>query len=84
MDILRKERDDLQRELMNRQEQLKIERNLLREKFEVEKEMLIKKWQEKVAVSLSASNKSTMQSTDKTLITATADAMVIFYHLKYA
>lgn len=77
MDALRKERDALQNELINRQEQLRVERQILREKFEVEKQMLIKKWQEKVSSSLSASNKSGSQSTDNALLSATADAMVV-------
>lgn len=78
MDALRHERDVLQNELMKRQQQLKLERHLLREKFEVEKQMLAKTWQEKVtAASLAVSDKSESQPPDKALISATADAMVI-------
>lgn len=77
MDALRHERDVLQNEVMKRQQQLKLERHLLREKFEVEKKMLIKSWQEKVtAASLTAADKSETQQSERTLITATADAMV--------
>ncbi|KAI9557077.1 hypothetical protein GHT06_016875 [Daphnia sinensis] len=76
MDALRHERDILQNELMKRQQQLKMERHLLREKFEVEKKNLIKTWQEKVAAaSLVAADKSESQQPEKSLITATADAM---------
>lgn len=78
MDALRHERDVLQNEVMKRQQQLKLERHLLREKFEVEKKMLIKSWQEKVAAaSLTAADKSENQQSERTLITATADAMVL-------
>lgn len=77
MDALRHERDVLQNELMKRQQQLKVERHLLREKFEVEKKNLVKTWQEKVsAASLVAADKSESQQPEKSLITATADAMV--------
>lgn len=76
MDALRHERDVLQNELMKRQQQLKVERHLLREKFEVEKKNLVKTWQEKVsAASLVAADKSESQQPEKSLITATADAM---------
>lgn len=78
MDALRHERDVLQNELMKRQQQLKLERHLLREKFEVEKQMLVKNWQEKVtAASLAVSDKSENQPPDKALISVTADAMVL-------
>lgn len=87
MDALRHERDILQNEVMKRQQQLKLERHLLREKFEVEKKMLIKSWQEKVtAASLTAADKSESQQSERTLITATADAMVFrstFYLFLY-
>lgn len=80
MDALRHERDVLQSELMKRQQQLKVERHLLREKFEIEKKNLIKSWQEKVvAASLVAADKSESQQPERSLITATADAMVRYY-----
>ena len=80
MDALRNERDILQNELMRRQQQLKLERHLLREKFAIEKEMLIKTWQEKVtAASAAALERAESQQQDKSLITATADAMVISF-----
>lgn len=81
MDALRHERDVLQNELMKRQQQLKLERHLLREKFEIEKQMLVKTWQEKVAAaSQSAPNKSeNHQPSEKTFIAATADAMVLAF-----
>ena len=79
MDVLRHERDVLQNELMRRQQQLKLERHLLREKFAIEKEILIKEWQAKVT-SASEANKSdgqqASQPSGKTLISATAEAMV--------
>lgn len=80
MDALRHERDLLQNELIKRQQQLKLERHLLREKFEVEKQMLIKTWQEKVAAAASQTltDKGENQPPEKALITATADAMVEF------
>lgn len=78
MDALRHERDVLQNELIKRQQQLKMERHLLREKFEVEKQMLIKTWQEKVAASQTLTDKAENQPPEKALITATADAMVTF------
>ena len=85
MDALRHERDVLQNELMKRQQQLKLERHLLREKFEVEKQMLVKNWQEKVtAASLAVSDKSENQPPDKALISVTADAMVLNYADKSA
>lgn len=79
MDALRRERDVLQSELMKRQQQLKLERHLMREKCEIEKEMLIKSWQEKVSaasLNAAASEKSASQPTGKSIINATADAMV--------
>jgi hypothetical protein len=80
MDALRHERDVLQNEVMKRQQQLKLERHLLREKFEVEKKMLIKSWQEKVtAATLTAADKPETQQSERTLITATADAMVYIF-----
>lgn len=75
MDALRNERDILQNELTRRQQQLKLERHLLREKFTIEKEMLIKTWQEKIASAATVDKTESIQQ-DKSLITATADAMV--------
>jgi len=84
MDALRHERDVLQNELMRRQQQLKLERHLLREKFAIEKEILIKEWQAKVnsasetAVANKSDSQQTSQPSGKTLISATAEAMVNF------
>ena len=85
MDALRHERDVLQNELMRRQQQLKLERHLLREKFAIEKEMLVKSWQDKLtaAKGTSESKQDNHQqasqlttTTGKSLISATAEAMV--------
>lgn len=78
VEVLRAEKDALQNELTRRQEQLKLERQLLREKFAVEKEMLIKSWQQKVAAAseVASSTLPETQQAEKSLITATADAMV--------
>lgn len=76
MDALRHERDVLQDELIKRQQQLKVERHLLREKFAVEKEMLIKVWQDKLAAATSA-QKTSNEPQPNSIINATADAMVL-------
>ena len=49
MDVLRHERDQLQNDAIKRQQQIKLERHLLLEKFKIEKEMLNKGWEDKVA-----------------------------------
>ena len=84
MDALRHERDVLQNELMRREQQLKLERHLLREKFAIEKEMLIKSWQDKQTAALEAvtidksdsQQQSSQPAAGKSLISATAEAMV--------
>lgn len=73
MDALRQERDMLQEELAKRQQQLKVERHLLREKFNVEKDMLVKVWQDKVAA---ANNAQKPLNETNPIFNATADAMV--------
>lgn len=74
---MRIERDVLQNELTKRQEQLKLERQMLREKFEIEKQMLNKAWQEKLAMVFSTPPENLEKHlSEKTLINATADAMV--------
>lgn len=73
MDSLRHERDMLQEELIKRQQQLKVERHLLREKFAVEKDMLVKIWQEKLAAATSAQKPV---AEPNPIINVTADAMV--------
>lgn len=83
MDALRNERDVLQQELMRRKQQLKLERHLLGEKFAIEKEVLIKTWKEKVAsASVAAAHQSGSNLQDKSLVTATADAMVAIYNIR--
>ena len=76
MDVLRQERDTLQGELLRQQQQLKTERHLLREKFKIEKEMLIKSWQEK----LSSASEKAEHNQSNSLISATADAMARLRH----
>ena len=71
MDALRHERDHLQKELIQRDQQLRMEKHLLQEKFHEEKETLNRNWEAKL---LAASEKAE-QSQNNSLMAITASTM---------
>lgn len=71
MDALRYERDNLQKELIQRDQQLQMEKHLLNEKFQREKETLNRNWEAK----LSAASEKAEQNQNNSLMAVTANTM---------
>ena len=71
MDALRHERDNLQKELIQCDQQLRMEKHLLHEKFQREKETLNKNWEAK----LSAVSEKVEQNQNNSLMAITANTM---------